>query len=140
MMELPGEIMKLSGEMFELAGGIIIVLGFLIFIKIFGLVEKSTKVISIAKSSMTIVQNASLDDFEKEVAMQKHAKKLFSLFLLISIGSAIALAIPFSLIWLMEYNNLLTAPWVSWRTLSAEFIIGTIIFSICFFWLMRKKQ
>ena len=123
--------MELSGEMMELAGGIVIVLGFLIFVKIFGLVEKSTKVISIAKSSMSIVQNANLDEYEKEIAMQKHAKQLFALFFFITLGSITALAVPFGLVWLMELAKILTVNKVIETTLSWEFITATLIFSIC---------
>ena len=123
-----------------LVGGIVVVLGFIIFVQLFGLVEKNTKVIHIAKSAITIVRDASLDDYQKEVAMQKHAKELLSLFFLITMGSIMALAIPFGLIWLMEFAKLLTVNEVIETTLSLEFIAATVIISIGCFWLMREKQ
>lgn len=120
-----------------LFGGIVVVLGFVLFVKIFGLVEKSSKVISIAKSSLAVVQDANLDDLQKEVAMQKHAKELFYLFFLITLGSLLALAIPFGVIWLMEYAELLTVQEVIETTLSWEFIAITVILTIGIFWFMR---
>ena len=59
-----------------LIGGLIIILGFIIFIKFFGVIEKSTEVINIAKSATTIVRNKVMDDHQKEVEMKKYSKKL----------------------------------------------------------------
>ena len=123
-----------------LVGGIVIIVGFFIFMKLFGLVEKSTKVINLAKSAVKIVRDAHLDDYQKEIAMQKHAKELLSLFFLITIGGIMALAIPFSLIWLMELAKLLTVTEVIETTLSFQFIAVAFIISIGYFWLMQKKQ
>jgi len=123
-----------------LVGGIVIIVGFFIFMKLFGLVEKSTKVINLAKSAVKIVRDAHLDDYQKEIAMQKHAKELLSLFFLITIGGIMALAIPFSLIWLMELAKLLTVTEVIETTLSFQFIAIAFIISIGYFWLMQKKQ
>lgn len=120
-----------------LVGGIVVVLGFILFVKLFGIVEKSSKVIRIAKSSLTVVRDADLDDLQKEIVMQKHAKELFYLFFLIATGSIVALAIPFVLIWLMEYAELLTVDEVIDATLSWEFIAATVVLSIGFFWLRR---
>ena len=76
-----------------IVGGIVIVVGFFIFLKLFGIVEKSTEVLKIAKLATSIVRDGSLDDYQKEIAMKKHSKRLFSLFLLITAGSALSLAI-----------------------------------------------
>ena len=124
----------------ELAGAMVLLVGFVAFMKLFGLVEKSIKVVNIAKLSITIVQDASLDDNQKESMMQKHAKELFSLFFLITIGSIAALAIPFTLVWLMELANLLTVNDVIETTLSLKFIVIAILISIGWYWLMKKKK
>ncbi len=123
-----------------LVGGIVVVLGFIIIVKLFKLVEKSTKVIGIAKSAVSIVRDADIDDYQKEIAMQKYAKELFFLFFLITTISLLAIAIPFSFIWLMERAELLTVNEVIDTTLSLEFITVTVVLSIIFFWLVRKKN
>ncbi len=123
-----------------LVGAIVVVLGFIIIVKLFNLVEKSTKVIGIAKSAVSIVRDADIDDYQKEIAMQKYAKELFFLFFLITTISLLAIAIPFSFIWLMERAELLTVNEVIDTTLSLEFITVTVVLSIIFFWLVRKKN
>ncbi len=123
-----------------LIGGIIIVSGFVIIAKFFGLVERSTLVINVAKSATTIARDANLDDYQKEIAMKKHAKELFSCFFLITSLSIVALAIPFGCIWLMEIAGLLSMHEVIDATLSLKFIVATVVLSCGFFWLTRKKQ
>lgn len=126
--------------MMALIGGLVIVLGFIILVKFLGLVENSTKVIKIAKSAIIIVRDTNLGDHQKEIAMQQHAKELFFLFFLIVMGSVVALAIPFGIIWLMELAKLLTVDEVIDTTLSGKFIAVTTIISIGYVWLMRKKR
>ena len=121
-----------------LAGAMVILIGFIAFMQFFGLVEKSIKVVNIAKLSIAIVQDQSLDDNQKESMMQKHAKELFSLFFLITTGSIAALAIPFTFVWLMELADLLTVNEVIETTLSWEFIVITIMISMGWYWLMKK--
>ena len=125
--------------MFSFIGGIILVVGFLFFLKLFGVIEKSSEVINITKNSVLIVRDASLDDYQKELEMKKHAKKLFFLFFLITTSSLFALIIPFSIIWLMELTNLLTVSEVVDKTLSLNFIIVATIASIGYFLLISKK-
>lgn len=121
-------------------GGIVLVVGFFIFLNLFGVIEKSKKVINIAKLAASIVRDVSLDDYQKEIAMKKHSKRLFSLFFLITAGSLLALAIPFSIIWLMEFANILKVNEVIGMTLSLKFIVGTVIISIGYFLLITKKS
>ncbi len=123
-----------------LVGAIVVVLGFIIIVKLFNLVEKSTKVIGIAKSAVSIVRDADIDDYQKEIAMQKYAKELFFLFFLITTITILAIAIPFSFIWLMERAELLTVNEVIDTTLSLEFITVTVVLSIIFFLLSTDKK
>ncbi len=122
----------------ELAAGLILVIGFIIFLQLFGIVKKSAKVIEIAKNSTLIIQDVDLDDYQKEKAMQKNAKELFFLFLLISVGCSIALGIPFAMVWLMEFQKLLTVNDVIRLTLSWEFISATVVISLIYFWILHK--
>ena len=126
--------------MIEFAGAVFLVIGFIIFMKLFFLVEKSLEVVNISKSAVKIVQNKNLTDYQKEIAMQKHAKGLMSLFFLITVGSIFAVMIPFGFIWLLEVVGVLRTDDVIQTTLSLEFIIVTLIITIVYFWLMRGKN
>lgn len=123
-----------------LVGAIVVVWGFIILVKLFGLVEKSTKVIGIAQSAASIVRDADIDDHHKEIAMQKYAKELFFLFFSITTISILAIAIPFSFIWLMEIAELLTVNEVIDTTLSLEFIAVTVVLSIILFLVSAGKN
>ncbi len=121
-------------------GGLILVLGFLLFLKLFGLVERSKKVITIAKSSMETVRSKVLDDYQKEKAMQKNAKELFVLFFIIALGSLFAVVIPLGVVWVMQYFNIVEVQEVIDLTFSWEFILASIIISGIVFWLWAKKK
>ena len=125
--------------MMALIGAIILVLGFLFFLKIFDLVEKSVKVINMAKASVEIIRNHSMDDYQKEIAMQKYAVQLLSLFFQITACSIAAIVIPFGFVWLMDFANMLTVDEVVAVTLSLEFIVGTVVISVAYFYVVRRK-
>jgi len=126
--------------MMTIIGGLILVLGFLLFLKLFGLVERSKKVITIAKSSMETVRSKVLDDYQKEKAMQKNAKELFVLFFIIALGSLFAVVIPLGVVWVMQYFNIVEVQEVIDLTFSWEFILASIIISVIVFWLWAKKK
>lgn len=126
--------------MIELSGAVLLVVGFIIFMKLFSLAEKSLQVVHISKSAVKIVRNRNLNDHQKEIAMQKHAKELLSLFFSITLGSIVAITIPFAFIWLLEFVGILTVDAVIEITLSLEFIIATLVITIGYFWLIRKKN
>ncbi|MFC1997550.1 hypothetical protein ACFLXI_08105 [Chloroflexota bacterium] len=123
-----------------LVGGVIVALGFIGLIKLFGLVEKNIRVIEIAKSAVLIVRDANLDDYQKEIALQKYAKTLLSLFFLITTTTILAIAIPFGVIWLMELANLLSVKEVIDMITSLEFVIATVIISIILVAISLKKK
>ena len=123
-----------------LVGGFVVVSGFFILVKLFGIVDRSTKVLVIVKSAISIIRNADKDDYQKEIALQKYAKELFLLSFLITCLSALAISIPFSVIWLMEFTDLVSMEEVIDTTLSMEFIAFTIALSIILFLVSAKKQ
>ncbi len=125
--------------MIEVVGGVVLVLGFLIFMKAFRLVEKSMEVVGIARSSIEVVRDVKTDDYQKEIAMQKNAVQLLSLFLKITAGSIAAVAIPFGCIWLLELVGVLVVDDVIETTLSWEFIVGTVVVSFAVFYLVWRK-
>lgn len=121
-------------------GAIILVIGFIVLIKYLKVIEKSSKVLIIAKQSIVIISDSKSSDLQKEIAMQKNAKELLLLFLIITLGSFIALAIPSALVWLMELAGFLSFQSVIDTTLSWAFIVGSIIISVVVMWLMGRKK
>ncbi len=108
-------------------GGIVIVVGFVIFLKLFGVIRISKKTIETSKSSLGVISDKNLDDYQKEVALQKHAKELLLQFLLILAGSLAAFFVSYGIIWLMELAELVKVDEVIEFTLSLEFIVSVVI-------------
>jgi hypothetical protein len=121
------------------AGATLLVIGFIMLVKILGLVKKSTDVITVAKLAYTDFQNPHLSDDAKEIALQRYAKKLFSLFFLITFGSIVALALPVGLLWLLEQINMLSLNAVMATALSWQFLLISTILAIIVFWITRKR-
>jgi len=122
-----------------LVGAIILVVGFIILLKGLRLVENNLKVIAIAKEAASVMQNSTLDDRQKEQALQKHAIKLFNLFILILFSSAAAIGLPVGVIWLLEQTGVLSMMAVIDFTLTWQFILASTLFAFVILWLFRKK-
>ena len=110
----------------------------MIFIKLFGLVRRTSRVAEVAKSVLAVIRDPSLEDRQKEIATQRYAKELFSLFFVIVGASLIELAIPLIIVWIMELADLLTVAEVIAGTLTLEFIGIAAVLSVILF-LLRKK-
>ncbi len=121
-----------------LVGEIVVVLGFMIFMKLFGLVRRTSMIAQVAKSALEVVRDPGLDDFQKEKATRQYAKELFSLFIVIAVASTIPLAIPLGIVWAMELANLLTVAEVIAGTLELEFLAIVAVLSVIFYWLSKK--
>ena len=125
--------------MIVFTGAALLVIGFIALIKIFGLVEKSIDVINLARLAYADLQNPALNDDAKEVALQSHAKRLFTLFLLITLGGAAALALPMGLIWLLEQMDVLSLNAVISAALSWKFLLAGTVLAIIVFRITRKR-
>ncbi len=113
-------------------GACILVVGFLLFMKIFGLVSKSIRVIDTTKKAVSDLQNTELNDDAKEELMQSHSKQLFVLFALITLGSATAIALPTGLIVLIEIMGMLSlddslTALISWKFLVPSSLITAVV-------------
>lgn len=120
-------------------GAGILVAGFLLFMKVFGLVSKSMKVINIAKSAVADLQNSELDDDTKEELMQSHSKQLFVLFAFITLGSAVAAAIPAGFIVLGEIMGALSLDNSLIALISWEFLVPSTLVTIAIIGVSAKK-
>lgn len=124
----------------SILGAIWLVVGFITLIKILDIFSKSADAITAAKLAYADFKNPRLGDDAKEIALQGHAKKLFSLFLLITFGSIIALALPIGLLWLLEQIGILSLSVVMATALSWEFLLISTLFVTVVFWIARKHK
>jgi hypothetical protein len=118
--------------MIAFAGAVFLAVSFIVLIKIFGLVEKSTDVVHVTKLAFADLRNPDLDEEVKELALQRHAKQLFTLFFLLTLGSAASLALPMGLIWLLEQIRVLSLTAVMTTLLSWEFLLASAVVAALF--------
>jgi hypothetical protein len=119
-------------NMIAFAGAVFLAVSFIVLIKIFGLVEKSTDVVHVTKLAFADLRNPDLDEEVKELALQRHAKQLFTLFFLLTLGSAASLALPMGLIWLLEQIRVLSLTAVMTTLLSWEFLLASAVVAALF--------
>jgi hypothetical protein len=125
--------------MMSLAGATLLVVGFILLSKAFGLIQKSTAVVDVAKLALADLRNSGLDDDAKEIALQRHAKRLFGLFLLLTLGGAAALFLPVGSVWLLEQFGLLSFNAVIDMTLSWKFLLASTLLAIAVLWIVRRR-
>ena len=119
----------------DYAAAILLVLGFIAVLKVLKVVENSARVISITNRAVADFRSNELDDDAKETAMQTHAKHLFVLFFLITLGGFAAVFIPLAVVWGLDRLQLLSLDGVlqaalSWHFIAASTVaIGLILFA-----------
>ena len=113
-----------------LAGAIFLVAGFVALVRLFGLVKKCGDVFDLAKSSLAVLSDPSLGDDVKERTLQAHATRLFSLFLTLTLGATLALALPAGLIWILDVLRVVSLREVVDVTLSWQFLLGSTLFGV----------
>ena len=113
--------------MIEYAGAIFLVIGFIIVLKVFKLVEKSTRVIDISRRAVADLRSSELDDDAKESAMQSHAKQLFGIFFRVNMGGIEAVFLPVAVIWELDRLQFVSLDAILRVALSWHFIIATTI-------------
>jgi uncharacterized oligopeptide transporter (OPT) family protein len=122
-----------------LAGAIFLVVGFVALIRMFGLIKKCGDVFDLVKSSLAVLRNPSLDDDAKESAMQSYARQLFLLFLLLTLGAALALALPAGVIWILDVLQVVSLRAVIDVTLSWQFLLGSTLVGVLAWRLTGKR-
>ena len=117
----------------SILGGCVVVICFVALVEKTGLIRRSNKVLERAKLAALDISNSELDDDAKEVAMQSHAKSLFSLFFQITLAALICLFLPLALIWGLERLNLLSLNAVLEMTVSWKFLLASSAMVYLFF-------
>jgi hypothetical protein len=106
-------------------GAVAVVAGFVFLLRALRLVPMALEVTSVSRAALAVVRDPSLDDDAKGERMQGHAKRLFGLFFLLTLGAAAALALPIGLIWLLDRAGVLSYDNVMDLLLSWPFLLGT---------------
>ena len=111
--------------MTEYAGAVFLVVGFIVIFKILKLVDRSTRVVKITRQAIADFRNKELGDDAIEAAMQCHAKQLFGLFFLITVGGGLAVCLPVGVIWGLDRLQLVSLDATLRITLSWPFLLAT---------------
>ncbi len=112
-----------------------LVLAFMALISLFGVVARARQVIARSRQALADIRSTSLSELDKEHAVQAHARSLFSSFLVITLLSAVALAIPIGLIALLgavdvvNYDSVLEAT-LSWQILLSATVIAAVMIAV----------
>lgn len=116
----------------NLLGALIVVAGFRFLLRALRLVPHAMEVNAVSRAALAVVQDPHLDDESKGERMQQHAKRLFVLFLLLTVGAAAAILLPVGLIWLLGRAGLFSYESVlgvllAWQILLATTVVATVI-------------
>lgn len=120
-------------------GALLIVVGFGAILHALKLVDKAREVVELARRSVSDLRNPELDDEAKEAAMRGYAKRLFGLFLILTLGSAVAVLIPVGVVYLLDVANLVSFTAVLETTVTWQFIAGTVVLYLVVWWVLRKR-
>jgi hypothetical protein len=114
---------------------------FLVCIRLFSLPGTAKEILTTVASSRTAMFDKTLDDRAKESALQAFSKRLFSLFLLLSLGGTASLLLPAGLIWLGSLTGVFAFTAVLEALLSWKFLVGaTVVGCLLGYGLRRGRQ
>jgi hypothetical protein len=104
-----------------------IVLGFAIALSRLGLVEIAEDIGRMSRKSLTLLRDPSMDDRDKEKAMQASARSLFGAFLKLTAGLVVALAVPTLIVWGVAQTGLFAFKAVIETSLTWPFLLGGFV-------------
>jgi hypothetical protein len=120
-------------------GSAFLVLGFVFLLRLFGMVDKSGYAVSIARRSFRVICSSALSDEAKEAALQKDAKELLRLFLVLAFGGAAALLIPTGLLWVCDRLEWISLESVFSAAVSPVFLITSGALALLVFCVPESK-
>ncbi len=106
------------------AAALFLVLGFLALLAALRVPPRAAVAIARARSAVADLRSTTMDDLEKEQAVQGHAKALFGAFLMITGLSAVALLAPAAVVWLLSSQGLVDFDAAVEATLSWPILVG----------------
>jgi hypothetical protein len=123
----------------SLLGALFVLAGFVAILRALKLISKGVEVATVSRRAFADFSNPNLDDDTKEAAMQSHAKRLFSLFLLLFLGTSAALLLPLCIIYIFDFMGILSFHAVIDTAVSWEFLAATTTLSLGVLLLVRKR-
>jgi len=87
-----------------------------------------------------VLRDASLNDREKETALQRHAKRLFVLLGRLAGGSGLALGGPLLAIWILDRTGMASFPNTLLVLQRLDFLVGTIVVGLGGYLLVRRLR
>jgi len=120
------------------AAALFLVLGFLALLAALRVPSRAGDVVSRSRQALADLRSATMDELEKEQAVQAHAKALFGSFFVITALSAVALAAPAGVVWLMAASGLVDFDAALDATLSWPVLGGATVAGLAVVWLRRK--
>lgn len=128
----------MTDQLAVLLAACFLVLGFIFLLYALKLVEHAKLVTQISRQSLEIMGDATLNDDEKEKAMQENAVKLFKLFVILTLGGAVSLLAPAAIIWGIGNFGWISFDAVIHLTLDWRFLIGTTVIGISIYLVKQK--
>jgi hypothetical protein len=127
--------------MIEWIASVLLVVVFVALLKTLKLNQRGHKIIEVALDSLEILSSSQLSDEQKESGLQKNSLKLFGLFVKLTSGFVISLALPLGLLWLADRFSLVSLSAVFKVTTSLLFlIVSTLIIGLWFFIQLRQDS
>ena len=120
-------------------GALLVVAGFVVVLHVMRLVPKGAEVASASRAALAVIRDPALDDDAKAALMQRQAKRLFALFLLLTLGGGAALLLPLGLVWGLDALGLLSLEGVIATLLSWQFLLATTLAAALALWARRRR-
>lgn len=124
----------------NLALAIFVVVGFAGVLELLRLPEHARAVGQRSQDAFAVLQNESLDDREKEEALQSHSRRLFVLLGILAGGSALALGGPLALVWGLERLGLGSFAAVLGILQRLDFLAATVVVGGLAYLLIRSLR
>jgi hypothetical protein len=117
-----------------------LVLGFVVLLRLLGTVEESGYAVALARRSFRVICSSALSDEAKEAALQKDAKELLRLFLVLTFGGTVALLIPVGLLWVCDRLEWVSLESVFSVAVSPVFLITSGALAVLAFYVPKSKK
>lgn len=122
----------------NLALALFVVVGFAVIIEYLGLPDRARAVGRRSKTSVSVLQDDSMENTEKEEVLQEQSRQLFRLLGILLGGSILALGGPLVLVWLLERVGIGSF----WGTLDVlervDFLVGVTVAGLLGYLLVRR--
>lgn len=103
----------------------LVVVAFAAVLERLDLPDRAREVGERSRKSLGVLRDSSLDDREKEEALQRHSLRLFGLLGILAGGSLLALGLPLGGVWALELAGLASLEEVLATLSRLDFLTGT---------------